>query len=242
MLEHNKVLLRRAVAQVWNGANFAIADELLAGDVVHTSTSAEVTIGPEAVKQYFAMLHVAFPDIHFTIEDQVAAGDRAVTRWTARGTHRGRSRGFPRPASRCRLAGIAIDRVAGSTVGECWSQADGLGLLHQLGVLPTPEQGRCSPAGRGCALPSVDLQQPVRFGKRAHRLINATQGDHPDDPLRSAEARMVSGPEGVRGPLCLGDTHRRLQQWHGWTQGAPAATRTGWMWASTSLACPDCHP
>ena len=77
----------------------AIIDELIAGDFLgHAAPPANETHGPDGYKQFQAMLRAAFPDIHFTIEDQIADGDRVVTRWTARATHTGAFRRIP-PAS-----------------------------------------------------------------------------------------------------------------------------------------------
>ncbi len=136
MSEHNKRLVRRAVAEVWNRGNVAIVNELVASDIIiHGSSELH---GPEGIKQFFAMLRQAFPDLHVTIEDQIAEGDRVATRWTARGTHTGAFQGMPPTGKPCRFTGIAIDRIANDKTVECWTNADELGLLHQLGALPTP--------------------------------------------------------------------------------------------------------
>jgi steroid delta-isomerase-like uncharacterized protein len=95
--------------------------------------------GREGIKQFYATLRAAFPDIHFTIEDQIAEGDRVVTRWTARATHTGEYQGIPPTGKQFSLTGIDIDRIANGKVVECWPIADELGVLQQLGVIPAPE-------------------------------------------------------------------------------------------------------
>jgi steroid delta-isomerase-like uncharacterized protein len=141
MSEQNKFLVRRAVEEVWNRGNFAVAEELAASDiVVHLSTPGDELHGPEGIKQYYTMLHTAFPDIHFTIEDQIAEGDRVVTRWTAQATHKGEYQGVPPTGKRFKLAGVDIDRIVNGKVVECWPIEDQLGLLQQLGVVPVPER------------------------------------------------------------------------------------------------------
>lgn len=141
MSEQNKQLVRRAVEQVWNGGNLDAVDEFVASDfVIHAATPEKEVHGPEGTRQYFTMLRQAFPDLHFTIEDQVAAGDRVVTRWTATGTHNGVFQGIPPTGARAATSGIDIDRIANGKVVECWMQLDELGLLQQLGVIPAPEQ------------------------------------------------------------------------------------------------------
>jgi steroid delta-isomerase-like uncharacterized protein len=133
----NKALMRRAIERVWSQGDFDIIGELITSDfVAHlTSPTAELH-GPEGVRQYFAMLHEAFPDITFTIEDQIAEGDRAVTRWTAHATHAGPFQGIPATGQQVRVTGLTINRFANDKVVEGWSSIDGLGLLQQLGVIP----------------------------------------------------------------------------------------------------------
>jgi predicted ester cyclase len=95
--------------------------------------------GRQGIKQFYGMLRAAFPDLHFTIEDQIAAGDRVVTRWTANGTHNGEFQGISPTGKQITIAGIDIDRLANGKVVECWPVADELGLLRQLGAIPAPE-------------------------------------------------------------------------------------------------------
>ncbi len=89
---------------------------------------------------FYTGLRAAFPDIHFTIEDQIAAADRVVTRWSARATHSGEFQGIPPTGNAVVVTGIDIDRIADGKVVECWPVVDELGLLHQLGVAPSPGQ------------------------------------------------------------------------------------------------------
>jgi steroid delta-isomerase-like uncharacterized protein len=137
MSDQNKMLMRRGIEEVWNKGHLAVVDELIADDFVGHWPPDE-NHGPEGVKQYFATLRAAFPDIHFTVEDQIAEGDRVVTRWTARVTHSGSFRGIPPTGKSGVVTGITIIRVAGGKVVEGWTNKDDLGMLQQLGVLPAP--------------------------------------------------------------------------------------------------------
>lgn len=137
MSEQNKDLVRRGIENVWNGTNVDVIDEIVASDFVAHAASPDKEIhGREGIRQQFAGLRAAFPDLHFTIEDLIAEGDRVVTRWAAHGTHEGEFQGFPPTGKRVKLTGIDIDRVAGGKVVECWMAMDELGLLLQLGVIP----------------------------------------------------------------------------------------------------------
>lgn len=137
MSRQNKEIERRLIEEVWNRANYDIVDELVARDYVgHSTTPEDETRGREGYKAFYASLHEAFPDFAVTIEDQIAEGDRVVTRWTARGTHLGPFRGIPPTGNHAAITGITVERFANGKVVECWTNADELGLLRLLGVIP----------------------------------------------------------------------------------------------------------
>jgi len=117
MSEHNKTLMRRAVEEVWNQGNVDILEELVASDFIIHAPQAEIH-GREGAKQYLAMLRGGFPDIHFTIEDQFADGDRVMTRWKARGTHKGAFQGIP-PATR--RSGWREPTLSASPMARSWN-------------------------------------------------------------------------------------------------------------------------
>jgi steroid delta-isomerase-like uncharacterized protein len=135
MSEQNKAHIRRVIEEVYDRGDLRVVDEVAASDLVIHAPSQEIR-GREGAKQYVAALRAGFPDLRFTVEDQVAEGDMVVTRWTARGTHGGEFQGVPATGREIRLAGTDIDRIAGGKVVECWAQVDELGLMRQLGVLP----------------------------------------------------------------------------------------------------------
>ena len=82
------------------------------------------------------MYGVAFPDIQMTVEEQVAEGDRVVTRWSAQGTHEGELMGVPASGKQVTVSGITIARLADGKIQEEWSNWDGLGLMEQIGAMP----------------------------------------------------------------------------------------------------------
>jgi len=150
MSEQNKNLIRRAVDEIWNRRNFAILGELVSSDFVVHVTGEEIH-GREGVKQFYTMLHRAFPDIHFTIEDQIAEGDKVVTHWSAQGTHLGEFNGIPATGKQFKVTGIDIDRIVDGKSVERWTNMDELGLLQQLGIVPRLE----SPDAMRLASPDV---------------------------------------------------------------------------------------
>jgi steroid delta-isomerase-like uncharacterized protein len=140
MSEQNRALVRRTVEEVYNQGNLAVVDELVTSDFVIHSPSGDIH-GPAGAKQYVAALRGAFPDLHIAIEDQIAEGDRVVTRWRAHGTHTGAFQGMPPTGKQASVTGIDVDRIAAGKVVECWTNVDELGLLRQLGAIATPGQG-----------------------------------------------------------------------------------------------------
>ena len=134
--QRNKDLVKRAVKQIWNDGNYDDLEEFITRDfTIHFATPGEQIRGLEGVKQFYTELRQAFPDIHFTIDSQIAEADKVVTQWTARGTHKGVFRGIQPTGRKFSMTSIDIDRFVDGKVVECWPSMDELGLLRQLGVV-----------------------------------------------------------------------------------------------------------
>jgi len=84
----------------------------------------------------------AFPDLHYTIEDMIAEGDKVVVRLTFSGTHRGEFMGVAPTNKRVTTTAIFIQRIVSGKLVEEWSNADLLGFFQQLGVIPSVTLGR----------------------------------------------------------------------------------------------------
>lgn len=140
MTEDNKALNRRFVEEVINQGNIEAIDELLDPGVVDHAAPPGFPTGREGAKQFFAMMRSAFPDLHLTIEDMIAEGDKVVMRSTWSGTHQGEFMGIPATGKRVTVSAIDISRVADGRMVEHWEQFDALGLMQQLGVVLPPEQ------------------------------------------------------------------------------------------------------
>ena len=142
-MEANKASARRFVDEVINRGNFAVLDELSGPNFVDHTAPPGVPPTTEGTKVFFSMLRAAFPDLHATIEDQVAEGDRVVQRVTTHGTMRGAFQGMPASGKEATWSGIHITRYADGKVVEHWGVVDQLGMLAQLGFAQAPGQ----PAG-----------------------------------------------------------------------------------------------
>lgn len=137
--EENKALIRRFVAAA-DRSDFEEATECLSPDIaVHMGGMP----GPLDLATFFEFgqaWHSAFPDEETTFEDQIAEGDKVVSRMSSRATHTGEFQGIPPTGKRITVTGIFIDRVANGKIVERWGQVDMLGVMQQLGVVTQPEQ------------------------------------------------------------------------------------------------------
>jgi steroid delta-isomerase-like uncharacterized protein len=141
LTETNKTLSRRFLEEVWNKGNLAVLNEIIAKDHINSGpgTLPGLPTGPEGSKQLVTVYRNAFPDVHFTIDEQIAEGDKVVTRWTAHGTHQGELVGIPATGKSSTVTGINVDRVVNGKIAESWGIFDQFGMMQQLGVIPTPE-------------------------------------------------------------------------------------------------------
>ncbi|MEU6377622.1 ester cyclase [Streptomyces sp. NPDC046909] len=106
----------------------------------HDPSNEQDVIGLDAVREEVEMWKGGF-DFEFTIDDQLAQGDRVCTRWTWHGTHNGDFMGIPATGKRVSMTGTTIHRCAADgKIAEGWWQYDRLGLMGQLGVLDDLEQ------------------------------------------------------------------------------------------------------
>ncbi len=137
--EQNTALARRFVLE-HNQAGYAASfAELLAPDcIVHEYLPGlPYALDRAGYEQFIAMFRSALPDIHNSIEDVIAAGDKVVIRWAGYGTHTGTElMGIPASGKALTAHGIYIFRCAGGKIVEVWDNWDNLNVLQQLGGLP----------------------------------------------------------------------------------------------------------
>ena len=138
MSTENKLILQRYFDEAWNKGNLSVLDEIVSFDYVnHNPAIPGLPPGPAGLKPILAGFRAAFPDIHFTVEEQIAEEDTVVTRWTMCGTHQGEFMGIPATHKQVKASGIQIERLFAGKIVEHWRQSDDLGLLQQLGVAPS---------------------------------------------------------------------------------------------------------
>jgi steroid delta-isomerase-like uncharacterized protein len=138
-VEENKAVVQREFEDIFSGGgNLDAAEEIYAPNYVgHEPTFGDI-VGVESAKQFAADYRQAFPDLQATIEDQVAEGDKVVTRFTSRGTHQGETEDFgPPTGTRIEVTGITIEQFSEEgKIVEDWTNFDALGLMQQLGLVP----------------------------------------------------------------------------------------------------------
>lgn len=126
--------------RVWveglNRGDVSAADRAFHEDcVVHITGVPEPIRGVEAWKALLAGILAAFPDLHFTIEEQLVSADRVAFRWHATGTHRGPLGAIPATGRPISIDGVIFDHVRNGKVAERWEQWDQSVMLQQLGVM-----------------------------------------------------------------------------------------------------------
>jgi steroid delta-isomerase-like uncharacterized protein len=140
---NNKATLRRFHDVMNNAMNAGDAeliaktiDEFVEPDVlIRTPLPVDAT-GAQVLKEVFGRLHRAFPDLHITVEDVIAEGDKVVGRNTVTGTHQGEYMGRPPTGKSITYNEIFIFRFAGGRIAETWGVVDVFSQMKQLGAIP----------------------------------------------------------------------------------------------------------
>ncbi|GAC1512971.1 MAG: ester cyclase [Chloroflexota bacterium] len=139
--QENKDIVRRSFEDLFNQGNLSVADEVYSPDYVgHDPAMPEDSHGIDDVKQFVSTYRNAFSDIHLTIDHLIAEGDLVATSFTGRGTHDGDFTGIPATGKKAEVTGMSISRLVDGKIVEEWTNTDTLGLMQQLGVLPSAVQ------------------------------------------------------------------------------------------------------
>ena len=131
-----------AYERIWveegvNRGDVSAADRAFAPDcVIHINGSPEPNLTLGGFKDMMRGLFAALPDLRLTIEDQIVAGDKVATRWTAEGTNSGPFGPVPATGRRVQISGLVLDRVVDGKAVERWEQWDQMAMLQQLGLAP----------------------------------------------------------------------------------------------------------
>jgi predicted ester cyclase len=136
MTASNKEIVRRALEEPWRDTS--VLDEVIdAGYVGYDPATPEPLRGPDGAKNNVNQYRSAFEGAHITVKEQVAEGDFVATRWEGRGRHTGEIMGVAPTGRDVVVSGQTLSRLANGKIIEEWTNWDTLGMLQQIGAVPT---------------------------------------------------------------------------------------------------------
>src|SRR3954447_17120681 len=134
--EENKLVIRRWL-EAWNTNDLESAEGLLQDDYLRHDANLPDIAGPQAELQFIATALAAFPDLRFEAQHLVAEDDLVMSRLTAQGPHQGEFMGVPASGRHIDIQTVDTFRLLDGKIAEQWVVMDVLGLLQQLGAIPT---------------------------------------------------------------------------------------------------------
>ncbi len=136
--EANKDVVSRFIEEFKNKANHGIVDELMTPNFVHHLTDPRLPQGRDGIKALGQVIVAGFPDVHASVQELMADGDKVIERTQTSATHTGEFNGIPATGRQVGWTEIHIYRLEDGKIAEQWSEIDLLGLLVQLGAIPGP--------------------------------------------------------------------------------------------------------
>ena len=136
---NNNDVVRGFIEEVLNKGNIEEAGQFFWPDMVEQVPLPGQGPGLAGLKDVLRGMRAAFPDMHWTVNEQISEGDKVVTRFEWTGTHRGEFLGVPATGRTVKVWGIVIDRLESGKIKDTRIIMDTLGLMSQLGVFPPPK-------------------------------------------------------------------------------------------------------
>jgi steroid delta-isomerase-like uncharacterized protein len=137
-MQDNKAIVRDFVEEAINQGRIDSTEKFAWEDVVEQVPFPGQGPGVEGLKDVLRGMRMGFPDIHFAIEEQIAEGEKVLSRFEWTGTHHGEFLGVPATGRPVKVWGMVIDRLVDGRIKETRIIMDTLGLMMQLGVIPPP--------------------------------------------------------------------------------------------------------
>lgn len=135
--QKNKLAVQNFVEKGLNKKDLSVFEQYFSQNLTDHALPPMLPAGREGRKMFASAFFNAFPDIHIHVDDLLAENDRTVLRWSAHGTHRGELMGIPATGKSVEISGIAIDRFENGQSVEHWEVIDQMGMMQQLGVVPS---------------------------------------------------------------------------------------------------------
>jgi steroid delta-isomerase-like uncharacterized protein len=133
---------KRLFSEVWNQGKIDVIDDIFSIDYINHTLQPGLPPGKQGLKQMVTTMRTAFPDLKMIPDDVIVEGNKIVTRWILRGTHKGEGLGFPATNKSVQVIGIGIHVYKGGKVVDSWTSMDSMGLAQQLGMIPPPRQDK----------------------------------------------------------------------------------------------------
>ena len=139
MVRDNAVIVLGFVDEVITRGNIEAAGQYVWEDVIEQVPLPGQGPGLDGLKDILRAMRAGFPDIVFSIQEQIAEDDKVASRFELTGTHSGEFLGIPATGRPVRVWGVVIDRLEDGRIKDTCIIMDTLGLMGQLGVLPSPQ-------------------------------------------------------------------------------------------------------
>lgn len=114
-----------------------VIDELCVPNVIDHNPLPDQKPGLEGFKDTIAFYKTIFPDSQVSLAQVIGDGDIVATLWTVTGTHQAEFFGVPATGRQVAVEGMNFYRLSDGRITEVWTQFDGLGLMQQLGAMPS---------------------------------------------------------------------------------------------------------
>ena len=138
-MQNNSAIVRRFIEETINQGRIDSAVQFAWEDVVEQVPFPGQGPGLEGLKDVLRGMRAGFPDLYFSVEEQIAEGEKVVTRFEWTGTHRGNFLGVAATGRSVKVWGVVIDRFQGGRIKDTRIIMDLLGLMMQLGVFTPPK-------------------------------------------------------------------------------------------------------
>ena len=133
--DHNLAVARRAFVEIYGQGKIALVDQLYADDFVDDSPGGGK--GRDMIKEAVTGFHRAFPDLRIDIEDAFTVADKVVLRYISHGTQTGAYYDIPPSGKTVAVRGITIFQIKNGKIKTEWTEYDRLGVMRQIGALPS---------------------------------------------------------------------------------------------------------
>jgi steroid delta-isomerase-like uncharacterized protein len=137
-MKDNREIVRQFIEEALNQGNIDASGKYFHQDMVEQVPLPGQGPGLDGLKTILRGMRAAFPDMHWKVEEQIAEGQKVMTRFEWTGTHRGPFLGIPATGRPVKVWGMVVDRFEGDKIQNTRIIMDTIGMMMQLGVIPSP--------------------------------------------------------------------------------------------------------